>query len=87
MLGQRIIALVIMLIPALIGMYGWNLMKNSFYAYMGAKDFPWLSFLFGLILFLAGVSFIAGFIFHRDGKRKLLQPRFMKKNKRLKNNI
>jgi hypothetical protein len=38
--------------------------------------FLWLQFLFGLILFIGGLGFVAGFIFHRDRKRNKVQTRF-----------
>lgn len=79
---QRIIALILLIIPALIAMIGWNMMKNGIYSYMGENSFPYLSFILGLLLFLIGLSFVAGFVFHRDKKRKLLQPRFLRKKKK-----
>lgn len=82
MLGQRIFALLLLIVPALVAMIGWNMMKNGVYDYMAEEPFPILSFIFGLVLFLGGVGFIAGFIFHRDKKRRLLQPRFLKKKKK-----
>lgn len=82
MFGQRMFALILLVIPALIAMVGWNMMKNGIYTYMGDEDFPLLSFSIGLLLFLGGLSFVAGFVFHRDKKRKLLQPRFLKKKKK-----
>jgi hypothetical protein len=82
MMIQRIIAMFILLIPALISMLGWNMMKGSIYSYLGQAGFPWMKFIFGLIMFLAGLGFIGGFIFHRDGKKRLLQPRFMKRRKK-----
>ncbi|MEH7491627.1 DUF2627 family protein, partial [Neobacillus niacini] len=32
--------------------------------------------LLGLILFIGGLGFVAGFIFHRDRKRNKVQTRF-----------
>ncbi len=81
MLAQRIIALLMLIIPALIAMLGWNMMKESVYTYMAELAFPLLTFVVGLVLFLGGVTFIAGFVFHRDKKRRLLQPKFLRKKK------
>lgn len=82
MIGQRILALLLLVIPALIAMYGWNLMKNVIFDYIATSELQWLHFLLGMVLFLAGVAFVAGFVFHRDKKRKRLQPRFLKKKKK-----
>jgi hypothetical protein len=40
--------------------------------------FLWLQFLLGLILFIGGLAFVAGFIFYRDKKRNKVQTRFKK---------
>ncbi len=81
MIIQRIIALILLIIPALIAMVGWSMMKNGIYTYIAEEEFPYISFILGLFFFLGGISFVAGFVFHRDKKRKLLQPRFLKKKK------
>lgn len=82
MIGQRLLAILLLAVPTVLAMFGWNEMKNSVYSYMANDGFPFGKFAIGAFLFLVGVSFIAGFIFHRDKKRKLLQPRFMKKKKK-----
>lgn len=82
MLAQRIFALLMLVIPTLIAMVGWKWMKDSFFVYLAGEGLPLLKLLGGLILFLGGVIFVAGFIFHRDKKRKLLQPRFLKKKRK-----
>lgn len=73
---QRFIALFILVIPGVIGVYGWKLMRDATFDAIGEPGFPWLLFLGGLVLFLIGVAFIGGFIFYRDRKRKLIQPKF-----------
>lgn len=75
---QRIIALLMLIIPALIAMVGWNMMKNVII--FGSESY--VKFIIGLLLFLGGVTFVGGFVFHRDKKRKLLQPRFLRKKKK-----
>ncbi len=43
------------------------------------------SILLGLFCFIIGLSFIAGFILHRDRKRNKVQPRFQKRNASIHN--
>lgn len=77
----RIIALVILLIPGFIAAYGIKLMRDMIF---GILLFPypalWVQFLCGIILFILGISFIAGFIFYRDRKRNKVQSRFKLEN-------
>lgn len=82
MIVKRLLAILLLAVPAIIAMVGWNEMKNSVYMVMANEGFPFGKFILGAILFVVGVSFLAGFVFHRDRKRKLLQPRFMKKKKK-----
>ena len=69
MVFQRVIAILILCIPGALGVYGWTWMRNVFFDYMAGKGFDWLSFLGGLTLFLLGLAFLGGFIYHRDAKR------------------
>jgi hypothetical protein len=73
----RIIALIILLIPGALAAYGVKLMRDMVF---GIQQPPfsilWLQFLAGLLLFLAGLAFIAGFILYRDRKRNKVQARF-----------
>ncbi|MBT2677575.1 DUF2627 domain-containing protein [Bacillus sp. ISL-35] len=73
----RIVALIIMLIPGVIAALGVKLMRDMVFGILQAP-FPylWLQFLAGLIFFLAGLGFIAGFILHRDRKRNKVQAFF-----------
>lgn len=73
----RLIALIIMLIPGLIAALGVKLMRDMVFGIL-QSPFPylWLQFLAGLIFFLAGLGFIAGFILHRDRKRNKVQAIF-----------
>jgi hypothetical protein len=73
----RIIALIIMLIPGFIAALGIKLMRDMVFGILQAP-FPylWLQFLSGLIFFLAGLGFIAGFILHRDRKKNKVQAIF-----------
>ncbi|MED4530643.1 DUF2627 domain-containing protein [Metabacillus fastidiosus] len=75
----RLIALIIMLIPGIIAALGIKLMRDIFFGVLHSP-IPSLSlqFLLGFIFFIAGLGFIAGFIFRRDRKNNKVQQRFMK---------
>ncbi|MEH7124456.1 DUF2627 domain-containing protein [Bacillus sp. JJ1503] len=79
----RLIALIIMLIPGLFAAYGIKLMRDMVFGIL-QNPFPylWVQFLSGLLFFLVGLGFIAGFILHRDRKKNKVQPRFQRKNER-----
>ncbi|MGD8189098.1 DUF2627 domain-containing protein [Brevibacillus ginsengisoli] len=79
MLAQKIVALLIMVIPAAIAGFGIKLMRDVCYLYFDPDihTFLWGQFSIGFILFTLPVAFIAGFILHHDRKRNRVQPRFM----------
>lgn len=74
---QRFIALMLLVIPGVIAGYGIKLMRDIFFK-IAHEPFPsfWLQFLAGLIFFILGVGFIAGFVLHRDRKNNKVAPRF-----------
>jgi hypothetical protein len=74
---QRLIALIIMLIPGALAALGIKLMRDMLFGIL-QPPFPalWLQFILGLLFFLGGLGFIAGFILHRDRKRNKVQDRF-----------
>ncbi|BAB06486.1 DUF2627 domain-containing protein [Halalkalibacterium halodurans] len=78
----RFIALMLLVLPCVIAGYGIKLMRDTI---MQELLFPWpslaIQFLAGFILFVAGFSFIGGFIFHRDRKNGKVAPRFQKRPK------
>ncbi|QMV44287.1 DUF2627 domain-containing protein [Cohnella cholangitidis] len=83
---QRLIAILLLVIPGLMAAYGFLLMKDALYDYfaqMGVDaitpDFAWVKFIGGAILFLIGVGFIGGWIFFRDRKHNYLSSRFRPK--------
>lgn len=78
---KRIIALMILLIPGFLAAFGIKLMRDMTFGILQAP-FPylWLQFLTGFIFFIGGLSFVAGFIFHRDRKRNKVQMRFQGKD-------
>ncbi|GAE24620.1 hypothetical protein JCM9140_562 [Halalkalibacter wakoensis JCM 9140] len=76
----RFIALMILVIPGVIAGYGIKLMRDTIFQIMNTP-FPnlTLQFFIGLVLFIAGLSFIGGFIFYRDRKNGKIAPRFQKR--------
>jgi len=74
----RILALIVLLIPGIFAAYGIKLMRDTLFFKL-LSPFPslWLQFLIGLLLFIAGLGFIGGFIFHRDKKRNKVQKRLL----------
>jgi predicted membrane protein len=79
----RLFALIIIyVIPGAIAAYGFKLMRDTLYLYFDPNihTFQTGQFLFGAVLFIVGVSFIGGYILHKDRKRRLVQPRFRKEN-------
>jgi hypothetical protein len=77
---KRIVALLILVIPGFFAGYGIKLMRDMTFGILQRPiPFLWLQFLLGLVLFLGGLAFVAGFIFHRDRKRNNVQARFKNK--------
>lgn len=75
---DRLIALLFIIIPGLIAAYGWDLMRTSFVDSLAEQAFPYLKFFLGLLLFLAGLSYLAGYNFYKDKKRRYLKPKYLK---------
>jgi len=67
----RFIAVIILIIPGILGAYGIKLMRDALFMEIVIINAT-LQFILGLILFIAGLSFIGGFLFHRDKKRQLI---------------
>lgn len=78
---MRLIALLIVLIPGILGVYGIKLMRDVVFGIMNP---PYTSlivqFILGLLFFIVGLSFVGGFIFYRDRKRNKVQERFSSNN-------
>lgn len=75
----RLFALLVLVIPGAFAAYGIKLMRDMVFGITNGPFTPsllWLQFLVGLLLFLAGLGFIAGFILHRDRKKNKVQTRF-----------
>ncbi|WP_438351347.1 DUF2627 domain-containing protein [Paenibacillus sp. FA6] len=89
LLITRFIAILILVIPGLMAMKGFLLMKDSLFNYLSVHGddtvidptFQWLHFGGGLLLFAAGMTFLGGWILTRDRKRNYVGPRFKEKRK------
>lgn len=69
---MRIIAVIILFIPGVIGAYGIKLMRDALFGDITSFLLnPSLQFIVGFALFGAGLAFIGGFIVHRDRKKQL----------------
>ncbi|MDR4936376.1 DUF2627 domain-containing protein [Rossellomorea marisflavi] len=78
---SRLIALIIMLIPGAFAALGIKLMRDMLFGILQPPiPYLWLQYVLGLVFFVAGLGFIAGFVLHRDRKRNKVQPRFTKKS-------
>ncbi|ADH99763.1 DUF2627 domain-containing protein [Salisediminibacterium selenitireducens] len=77
---QRLLALIVLLIPVGLAGYGIKLMRDTFFQII---NWPYpggtIQFFIGLIAFIAGVWFIGGFILYRDRKNNKVAIRFQKK--------
>lgn len=78
---MRFIALLILIVPGLLGVYGIKLLRDSFFLKTNAP-FSWFDSLaaasmlqgtFGLLLAMGGIGFVAGYIFNRDKKTGKVQ--------------
>ena len=67
----RFIAFIILFIPGVLAAMGIKYMRDMLF---GILHFPFPSllvqFILGFIFMVGGVGFIAGFVLHRDRKRK-----------------
>jgi polyferredoxin len=77
---QRLIALILVLIPVILAVLGIKLIRDMTFAIL-QPPIPnlWLQFLVGAIFLIGGLYLIGSFIFHRDKKRNKLQKRFIEK--------
>ena len=85
----RFIAVLLLVIPGILATYGFLAIKNSLFDYFTQfgddeiiTHFAWGKFILGLILFLAGIGFISGWVFFRDRKHNYVAPRFKQKRPR-----
>lgn len=88
----RLAAFIVLLIPGAIAAGGIKIMRDSLFglpifssdqsgSVSSATPFLpiWLQFIIGLIMFIAGLWFFAGFLLHRDRKSGRVQQRFAQK--------
>jgi membrane protein implicated in regulation of membrane protease activity len=74
---KRYIAFFILFIPGVFAAYGIKLMRDMVFGISQLPFVPlWIQFLVGLILAIAGIGFIAGFILYRDRKKNKVSSRF-----------
>lgn len=76
----RMAAFIVLLIPGLMAAAGIKFMRDTLFGVL-LSPFPWiwLQFVVGIIFFLIGFGFFAGFLLHRDRKKGKVSNRFMKK--------
>lgn len=82
-LTQRLIAVMIIVIPGILAGYGWTLMRDAIFMNFSSSSasFPTFMFIGGLTLFILCSAFIAGFFIYRDKKKeKILLNRQEAKN-------
>ena len=86
---QRFIAIILLVVPGLLACFGFLNMKNAIFDYIALHgeentvvQLDWGLLILGLIMFLAGVFFIAGWVLFRDRKRNYVAPRFKEKNEK-----
>ena len=75
----RMAAFIVLLIPGLMAAAGIKFMRDTFFGIL-ISPFPWiwLQFVIGLIFFLLGFFFFAGFLLHRDRKKGKVAERWQK---------
>ena len=77
---KKIIALLILVIPAILAGIGVKWMRDSVFGVLN-ELFTMISLQFGLglVLSVAGIWFIGGYILHREKKNKRAAERFQQK--------
>jgi len=76
----RMAAFIVLLIPGLMAAAGIKFMRDTLFGVLNSP-FPWiwLQFIVGLLCFLFGFFFFAGFLLHRDRKNGKVAPKWQKK--------
>lgn len=77
----RFAAFLVLLIPGLMAASGIKFMRDTLFGKL-LTPFPWLwlQFVVGILFFIVGFGFFAGFLLHRDRKKGNVSARFQKKN-------
>lgn len=74
---MRLIALLILVIPGIIAVYGIKLIRDALFGEFHAIFLHIaVQGIAGLLFVVGGIAFIGGFILHRDRKRNLTKGRF-----------
>ena len=75
----RMAAFIILLIPGLMAAAGIKFMRDTLFGVL-ISPFPWiwLQFVVGVLFFLFGFFFFAGFLLHRDRKKGKVAARWQK---------
>lgn len=75
----RMAAFIVLLVPGLMAAAGIKFMRDTFFGIL-ISPFPWiwLQFVVGLLFFLIGFFFFAGFLLHRDRKKGKVAERWQK---------
>lgn len=74
---MRLIALLILVIPGIVAVYGIKLIRDALFGEFHPIFFHMvLQGIVGVIFVVGGLAFIGGFILHRDRKRNLTKGRF-----------
>lgn len=76
----RMAAFIVLLIPGLMAAAGIKFMRDTLFGVL-ISPFPWiwLQFVVGLLFFLFGFFFFAGFLLHRDRKKGKVAEKWQKK--------
>lgn len=76
---QRMIAFIIMLIPAIMAGVGIKFMRDTLFSKLISPiPWLWLQFVLGVVFFVIGIGFFAGFLLNRDRKNGRVAPKFQK---------
>lgn len=82
----RFAAFLVMLIPGLMAAGGIKLMRDTLFGILISPiPFLWLQFVLGVVFFVIGFGFFAGFLLHRDRKKERLHHAFPKNKVTLQN--
>lgn len=74
---MRLIAWLILIVPGVIAGVGIKWMRDAFFDQLaGYFPYLWIQFVVGLFAFLFGITFIGGFIFHRERKKGNVQKKY-----------
>lgn len=76
----RMLAFIVLLIPGLLAAGGIKLIRDTFFGKLIEPiPFLWLQMMIGILFFIIGLGFFAGFLLHRDRKNGKVQAKFAKK--------